>query len=324
MREFGGYNVFSSDRKPFNISSREETVYWLNLGRNALRLLLESVSPKKIFVPSYSCETVHKVVEEIVQDVVYYHIDLDFLPVLGEEVSSSDYFIVNDYYGICQRKIDYFFENFNGNLIIDSSQSFFSQYNIKHSKFTSPRKFFGLTDGGILETNSDCSKIFNQLEIDKSSKRIEHIFACDETSKNEEYQSYLSYRRSIQNLPLMKVSVSTQVLFNTIDIEYCRKRRLENFKIIHECINDKNEIKLDFDIAPMFYPFLIPTGNSLKKKLINSKIYLPSYWPKSPYINEFSPFEEHLRLNLCCIPIDQGISKEEMHYIVKKTLSYLS
>lgn len=324
MREFGGYNVFSSDRKPFNISSQEENVYWLNLGRNALRLLLESVSPKKIFVPAYSCETVHKVVEEIVQEVVYYHIDLDFLPVLEEEVSPSDYFIVNDYYGICQRKIDCFFENFNGNLIIDSSQSFFSQYNINHSKFTSPRKFFGLTDGGILETNSNCSKIFNQLEIDKSSKRIEHIFACDESSKNEEYQNYLSFRKSIQNLPLMKVSASTQVIFNTIDIDYCKTRRRQNFEIIHERFKDQNEIKIDSNSVPMFYPFLISKGKSLKNKLIESKIYLPSYWPQSPFITKLNSFEKYLVLNLCCIPVDQGISSIEMNYIVKKTLSYIS
>lgn len=326
MKEYGGYNVYNADRKKGVIDFDKENTYWLNLGRNALKLLLKTVKPDKIFVPVFTCETVHEVVEQCVENVVYYNINSDFSPLLNEKINETDYLIINDYFGVCKIMIENWSRLNPCQLIIDSSQSFFSQYTImEHHRFISPRKFFGLTDGGMLETYIDCNSIFNDLSHDLSSDRIVHLFKSEESSKNEQYPFFLEYRKSIQNLPLLKLSKTTMSILDSIDFEYCSSKRNDNFKLMSNMLGHLNQLKLnlDNDSVPMYYPFLC-NNSKLKTQLLKEKIYLPSYWPNSIYNSSYNNLEKFLQSNLCCLPIDQSLELDDIMYIVNKVLLSLN
>ena len=69
----------------------------------------------------------------------------------------------------------------------------------------------------------------------------------------------------------------------------------------------------------MGYPYLINEGNVLKNKLIEEKIFIPTYWPnEKSWKNVNDSFDNFLKLNLIPLPIDQRYSSKQMKIILRK------
>ena len=325
-REYGGYNTYSSDRPKQLLPFKKTGVYLTNLARSSLNLLLQMRSPKEVFAPYYTCHSVHQVLNRTVNKITYYHINDNFEPILDNwEYDEDKLLLVNNYFGVYECSANKALSKFDSAIVIDNSQGFYSTFPSRVDQILSPRKFFGLTDGGVLLTNLNISHLYESLERDKSADRIKHLFACEESSKNDTYNSYLEYRENIQNLPVNKMSVSTRHLMETIDYEFCKYRRNTNFNLMHNTFKNINllEIPNNKDLAPMCYPLLVDTKH-LKNRLINSSVYVGTYWPISPLAKEETYFESLLRSNLCCLPIDQSMSEENVRYVIKQVEKHLS
>jgi len=67
----------------------------------------------------------------------------------------------------------------------------------------------------------------------------------------------------------------------------------------------------------MIYPFLIDNGQELKKKLIENKIFVATYWPNVFGWTDKDSFEYKLTKHLLPLPIDQRYEKNELNIIVK-------
>lgn len=67
--------------------------------------------------------------------------------------------------------------------------------------------------------------------------------------------------------------------------------------------------------VPMVYPFLLDNIN-LRKKLIESKVYIPFYWPNVQSWCNAESLENTLSQLLLALPIDQRYSIDEMNFIV--------
>lgn len=323
-REYGGYNVFSADRVDKSKLFKDKNSFSTNLARNALELLLKAKNPTSIFVPYYTCHTVHQVVTRNVKKVYYYHIDENFSPLI-EEIDTNDnqMLLVNNYFGVFENSVHNIIHKYDNRIIVDNAQGFFSEFSSTIDKIISPRKFFGVTDGGFLQTKFDVGGLYKMLDIDKSANRIHHLFMSDETSKNASYEDYLSYRESIQKLRLLKMSPTTKAILKSVDYEYCRERREENYRIMSSMLNRYNILNMpeNKSLSPMCYPFL--SDIPLKKRLIDNKIYIGTYWPLSSYVRKESDFEKLLRNNLCCIPIDQSMMPKDVKYIANLIISFL-
>ncbi len=66
----------------------------------------------------------------------------------------------------------------------------------------------------------------------------------------------------------------------------------------------------------MVYPFL-STHTDLKRKLIEKKIFVPTYWPNVLETSDANSVEHRLAKNLIHLPIDQRYGKSEMRFIVE-------
>ncbi len=70
------------------------------------------------------------------------------------------------------------------------------------------------------------------------------------------------------------------------------------------------------DAVPIVYPFLTGNGQSLKKKLIENKIYIASYCVNVQDWTEKSSFEYNLVENLLALPVDQRYDRDPVLLIL--------
>ena len=194
-KEYGGFNTFSSNFEFNGVAIFNKYEYPLNLARHALQILIKCRSITHILAPFYTCHSIHKTLKDANIEISYYHIDRDFTPLLTDaDVENSQALLINNYFGISGEVIDNLVQKYGSKIIVDNSQSYYSRHSEEIDHFNSPRKFFGVTDGGVLTTTRDISDLYSYLEFDKSADRINNLFASDESSMNDCYDDYLNYR----------------------------------------------------------------------------------------------------------------------------------
>ena len=66
----------------------------------------------------------------------------------------------------------------------------------------------------------------------------------------------------------------------------------------------------------MVYPFLSDDIN-LRKKLIDNKVYVASYWPNVKNMSNLESVESQFAVNLIPIPIDQRYGNDDLNKILE-------
>jgi hypothetical protein len=123
---------------------------------------------------------------------------------------------------------------------------------------------------------------------------------------------------SLSNQPILKMSKLTDRILRSIDYEHAKSRRIENYKLLDKELRDDNRIELSLDenSAPMVYPYFTKDGN-LRDKLIQNKIFVPSYWNNVSEWCERDSTEYELAEKLMPLPIDQRYHADEMKKIIQ-------
>ena len=125
----------------------------LNTGRNAFEYVLRVKKYKKVYLPYYTCDVMLEPINKLALQYEFYHIDENFSPVFDFiRIQPDEVFVYNNYFGICDMQVSRVKSKCK-NLIIDNSQSFFSQPLPSVDTFYSARKFFGISDGAYLYTD---------------------------------------------------------------------------------------------------------------------------------------------------------------------------
>lgn len=111
----------------------------------------------------------------------------------------------------------------------------------------------------------------------------------------------------------------THAILNSIDYQEVIDKRLANFNYLHMNLGKTNLLKLNIDESsvPMVYPYLIENGKSIKQNLIDSQIYVATYWPNVLNWSDKENFENYLTDNLIALPIDQRYNEDDMDTIIQ-------
>ncbi len=221
-----------------------------------------------------------------------------------------------NYFGLMGNNISVL-QNKYPNLIIDNAQAFYAKPLDTIPTFYSPRKFFGLPDGGFVYTDK---RLKVELELDKSFDRLSHLIARLEDGAEEGYKLFQQNENRLSDLPLMWMSKLTKKLLKNIDFKVVQKKRNENFKILHQVLKVENEFSPIIEKAningPMVYPFLRNGNSKLRGQLNAKKYFVARYWPN---VNEWLSgevcFETSLLYNLIPLPVDQRYDKNEVKKI---------
>ena len=297
-KEIGGYFGLECGSAPLY---HPKGIY-LNLGRSALRYVIRALRIKQMHIPYYTCHTVAAALYAEKCEPLFYEIDERMLP--KEDFPVNDFVLYNNYFGVVGDNVGKLAERYP-NLIVDNAQAFYSMPKCRALIF-SPRKFFGLPDGGIL-----CGKDMPTLDLPLATSwhDMAHLLKRIDISAQAGYGDFVKSDENMEIAPLMRMSRLTQALMGNIDYEFAAKRRLANFNYLKQCLPTTFPLALAEDDVPMVYPY-IADNPRLRARLIQEKIYVASYWPGVR--NSGSLKEQILPL-----PIDQRYNEDDMKRIEK-------
>ena len=305
-KEIGGYMELES----YGAATYHKGSVLLNSGRNALKYIIRAYDIKKLFIPYYTCPVVWEVVKEESCELLFYDINSDFMPT--QKLPEGAFILVNDYFGVCSENIDKLADLYE-NMIVDNAQSFYSKPKGIGS-FYSPRKFFGLPDGGLLY----CEKRLNQsFEKDVSHNKVSHLLKRHDLGPSNGYKAFIKNEDSFVNQPIREMSDLTKALMGNISYEKAREARCANFENLHKHLVTINELKLSSNyICPLCYPLLLKQ-KGVRDDLKVSKIYTPQYWNGIEAVAPVNSYSSYISEHLIPLPIDQRYTVEDMKVVLE-------
>jgi hypothetical protein len=277
----------------------------LNSGRNAFEHVIKSKRYRKIHIPYFTCDVMLQPLDRLNIEYSFYHIDEHFMPII-HNYHLSDAILYTNYFGLNSKNV-YDLSLTYQNIIIDNAQAFFDKSLPNIDTIYSPRKFFGVPDGGFVYCES--KTINDKYEIDISIDRISHMLTRIELGAEAGYHLFKENDAKLNNQTIKLMSMLTRALLNGIDYKLVLKTRLQNFNYIHEKLEQTNRLSAFINNAkitcPMVYPYWVENGTVLRNLLAEHKIYTAMYWPNVLEWVSLDKLEYDFAKNIVCLPIDQ-------------------
>ena len=293
----------------------------LNSGRNALEYVLRALGDvKDLYVPYYTCDVVMEPIEKLNIPYTFYHInsklEIEDLPIL----KSGQYLIYTNYFGLKDEYITALADQYGRQLIVDNAQAWFAEPIKGVSTIYSPRKYVGVPDGGVAYVLKHIDE--NSFEQDLSYDRCAHLLKRIDLSPSEGYADFKSNSMHLIGQPIKRMSKLTRRLLASIDFKIVKSKRWENFDYLHEHLCKTNLFVIpsrESFSCPMVYPYLTE-DETLRRKLIENKVFVATYWPNVKEWTNESMLEYELAEKLIPIPCDQRYDEKEMEWIVRNML----
>lgn len=317
MEAIGGYFGYESHRYGVGKFPHEDTLLF-NTARNAFRFFILKRRFVNIYIPRYCCDALKNVLESTSTKYTLYGIDTSLAPIgIPDRLKDDEGLLYVDYFGVKSDCEEFLYDRYGASLIADHAQAFFdTPQGADCVTIYSPRKFFGVPDGGILCCHGSLDN--STLHIDKSSLRTTHMWLRKEVSAEAGFEYYRANERLLAALPMRRMSALTASMLSKIDYDFVRTRRLDNFIYLHQRLASVNELKFNLKsiTAPIAYPFLTSDSN-LRERLLMHRIYTASYWHATCAPLEEGSFERYLQSNLVPLPIDQRYGTEHLDHILR-------
>lgn len=289
-----------------------------NSARSAIKLVLSSIGARKVWLPAYTCDAVVEAANEVGVTTEFYNIDSNFDIDIAMQLKKDEFILVVDYFGLCGNSVKRNTNRFGRRkTIVDCSQAFFSEPVGALATVYSPRKFFGLPDGGLLYS-SDTAIRQPERRDNSSENRMTHLINRLTKSPEAAYQQYLEAEQSVSELPIQGMSQLTERLLYSIDYRRARAVRARNAQYLHEQLAKYNQLDLDISesTAPLCYPLIPNVRTASKRELINHRIFIPTYWPEVLNRVQKGSFEWNLVTNGLFLPCDQRYTEDDMDRLI--------
>lgn len=286
----------------------------LNTARNCFEYVLRSRQYTKVYIPYYTCEVMLEPLKKLGVQYEFYSINEKLEPVVLPDLKENEAFLYTNYYGLKQDCVLKLASCFGNRLIVDNAQAFYAKPIHGIDTFYSARKFFGVADGAYLYT--DCRLDVN-FEQDQSYDRMSHLQKRIDVSAEFGFSDFREKNESLIGQPIKRMSNLTAAILESIDYDNAAKQRRENYMFLDSVLGKHNRIhfELKSDAVPMVYPYWT-NDDSLRKKLIDNRVYLATYWPNVVKWCGIGELEYELAKSLLPLPIDQRYSKKDMDKIV--------
>lgn len=273
--------------------------------RAAFMDLLQQMSRiKRVWAPYYLCDSMLAPIRAAGKELAFYSINRHFA-INGEiALKRDDLLLYVNYFGICADNVENVLNSHNRDqVVVDCSQAFYSGPYECLATIYSPRKFFGVPDGGLLLTRQVLEL---PIEQDRTSiLRVDHLLKRLAFSAEAGYESYRSAEASLLDVTPKRMSELTRRLLASIDYNSIEQERKRNFNYLREALDSRNVLSIaESRDAPMCYPYL-PKKTIDKKMLADKRIYVPAYWPEVNAKGIDGGFEVVAANDLLALPCDQ-------------------
>ena len=316
VREIGGYFGLALGRGD---GSPHRHAIALNSARNGFLYTLLTSRPRRVYLPCLICDS-------MVQTLVSANVPYEFFSVnsrmeLAEPIhlQSDERVVFVNYFGLKSAYCRELWAQYGQSLFVDNTQAFYSQPVAGCDSIYSPRKFFGVSDGGYLYTNVTAKLALDQ---DVSHDAVRHLVGRIDRSAAEFYQDYRKSERRLEARPVRRMSSLTQAILASLDYDLARKTRERNFLFLHAALAGINRLRITVEdlTGPMVYP-LWTHEPELRDRLLSNRVYVATYWKEVLDRPCVSDVERDLVANLVPLPIDQRYRLSEMQVIVDLVLA---
>ena len=292
--------------------------------RAAFAGLLQHVRPRRVWMPWYNCDTMLEAPGIAGIGVQRYGLDGDLYPQGLDALAPDECLLYVNYFGVCNRQVERLLGEFpHEQIIIDHSQAFYAKAPECLGTLYSPRKFFGVPDGGYLLTSL---RVLPPRDRDTQSvERLKPLLIRLSEGPEAGYEAIQIARMSLKGQPPRSMSTLTEALLGHIDYPGALLRRNENFMKLHRALGPMNWFPIPADIpaGPMCYPFLCEMAN-LHDWLIRHRVFVGHYWPgvRGP-LDRDDDLERVLSQQCVPVPCDQRYGAADMERIIALIEAFL-
>ena len=300
---------------PLKQTPRHHEALKFQSARAAFLSLLRAIKPKRVWMPHYICDSMLAPIAAIGANISFYKIDERFGVDKNLKIFSDEIILYVNYFGLCSEQVNEVLNRFNfSQVVLDYSQAFFSDPVDCLATIYSPRKFFGIPDGGLLFTKLDIDR--PKIRDESSEFRMRHLIARLGKKPEDGYVDFQNSEKSLNDFEPKEISQLTERIMASIDFQGAETRRRVNFDFLNNRLSKINKIIIDkIPAAPLCYPLLCPHSH-IREKLINNRIFPAAYWPDVSSRVEFDSIEFNLAKNLVAIPCDQRYSVNDLEFIL--------
>ena len=306
-KEIGGY----LELERFSGPMLHEKALALSSGRACLSYLIEQRGIRKIALPNFNCDVVEAVCRAHALDIRFYPVGADLRPKTLQTEDDEWFYLVNFYGQLTENELQSIAGRVPG-LIVDNAQAYFDLPLKGVDTIYTCRKFLGVPDGGFVYTDAP----ERTLPADESRERMGFVLGRFERPAGEYFAAAAQNNDELSMEP-KRMSALTENLLHAVDYERVKRIRTDNFRRLHEGLGGRNLLELRLTEGGYAYPLMLPEGQTIRKKLIEQKIFVPMLWPNVP---EQQPAEsEACRLaeQILPLPCDQRYGAEEMDFIIR-------
>jgi hypothetical protein len=290
-------------------NSYHEKAAALTSARACLRLILKQVSPKKIYIPYYTCDALFQPLHLAHVDYELYPIDENLNPANLPKLKQDEWFLYINYFGIKTKTVESLIEKYGDRLIVDNVHDFFNEGYPGICSFNSARKYFGVPDGAYLYSP------FNVQAPDERFSNVSLTHAVNRMigRQNLAYKQFVRYRKRISS-EILGISIVSEYMLSNIDYQDVISKRKANYLFLNEELKPFNHIKLNpvDGENPFCYP-LLPEKPLQRELFWKSGFFIPSFWLDA-LKRDSSNFsiEKKLSLDLLPLPIDHRYDSKDL------------
>ncbi len=286
----------------------------LNSARHCFEYIVRARAYRKVYLPYYTCDVMLQPLTRLNISWEFYHINHQLEPVELPSLREGEAFVYNNYFGLKQECMERLAAHYGNRLIADNAQAFYAPLIPGIDTYYSPRKFFGVPDGGYLYT--DCP-LEVQIEQGVSYPRMGHLLKRIDEGAEAGYALFRQNSEALASSPIQRMSCLTERLLGNVDYTETLRKRRENYTCLHNVLGDINELHLPMGEGdvPLVYPCLLPAAH-LRTTLISNRIFAASYWPNVKEWCEPENFEYRLAVQMLNLPVDQRYGEREMNNMI--------
>lgn len=298
-------------------------------GRSALFALLKLLTPRRIWLPSYLCDAVVLAVRATGCDYRFYPVDAALAVKSAgwlDKIGPGELVVLIDYFGFpLDQEIARRVHDRGAWLVEDASQAYFSKDVGLYADFSifSPRKFFGVPDGGILR--SHCDTPVSALALSPAPagwagialQAAELRSHFDRTGEDGHW--FEQFRRVEETAPIGSFEASPitqQLLAAGVDAQAISQRRRENFTVLLNALRPLALFKtLPDGVVPLGFPIRVKNRDALQRALVEQQIYCPIHWRLGDWVPAEFADSHRLSDEILTLVCDQRYDAEDMDRI---------
>jgi len=287
----------------------------LGSGRNCFEYVLRASKFRHAYLPKFTCDVMLEPLTKLNIPYTLYSVN-DQLELEGElNLKADECLVYTNYFGLKSAYSERLSAKYGAQLVLDYSQAFYAQPPAGSQVFYSPRKFFGLPDGGCLYAQA---KLEEDLPVAISHDRAGHLLRRVDLGPEAAYPTFQANEQALSGRPLERMSALTRGLLGNLDYAAARAARRANYAVLHEALGSTNGLKLELaeHDVPLAYPYLAGSP-TLRGELVSRKIFVPQYWPNVLEWCDKTERDYQLSANLLPLPIDQRYGRAEMERILE-------